>query len=68
MEDNTPAHPQAGPPSRTALRFLGIYKDAVDILVQIQGYAKSEGLLLDVRCEDIRRLAVTIMIDAKDGR
>lgn len=57
-------HPQAGPLSPTSLRFMGAYKDAVDALLETQGYAKSKGLLLDIRCEDVRCLAATMMIQA----
>jgi hypothetical protein len=50
--------------SPTSLRFMGAYKDAVDALIQTQGYAKSKGLLLEIRCEDVRCLAATMMIQA----
>lgn len=53
--------------SQTAARFMGAYKDAVDILIESQGYAKRQGLLLDIRCEDVRCLAATIMIDNQKG-
>lgn len=58
------AHPQAGPLSPTSLRFMGAYKDAVDALIETQGYAKGRGLLLEIRCEDVRCLAATMMIQA----
>lgn len=61
-------HPQAGPLSPTSLRYMGAYKDAVDTLLETQGYAKSKGLLIDIRCEDVRCLAATMMIQvSKDA-
>jgi len=61
----TALYPQAGPLSPTALRFMGAYKDAVDIMVQTQTYAKSQGILLNVETADVRCLAATIMIGSQ---
>lgn len=54
-------------PTPASLRFMGAYKDAVDTLIEMRVYAQRKGLALEIRCEDIRCLAATIMIDAQKG-
>lgn len=61
-DNHTPAPSQVSPAS---LRFMSAYKDAVDVLLEAKTYAQSRGLAIEIRCEDVRCLAATIMIDAK---
>jgi hypothetical protein len=60
-DDHQPLMPVTG-------KFMAAYKAAIDTLVEAKVYAQRQGLAIDIRCEDVRCLAATIMIDAKGGR
>jgi hypothetical protein len=62
-----PSAPAAKEFSTVSLRFMAAYKDATDILIEEKAYAQSRGLALEIRCEDVRCLAATIMIDQQKG-
>jgi hypothetical protein len=64
------AAPVAAPPPITpqSQRFMAAYKDAIDVLLEARAYAQRQGLALEIRCEDVRCLAATVMIDAKGCR
>lgn len=51
------------PLAPAAARFMSGYQIAIDILLEARAYAQRKGLPLEVRCEDVRALAATIMID-----
>lgn len=62
-----PTLPSA-PLTPQSTRFMAAYKDAIDVLLEARTYAQRQGLAIEIRCEDVRCLAATIMIDAKGGR
>lgn len=49
-------------------RFVAAYKSAVDVLLEAKTYAQGRGLALEIRCDDVRCLAATMMIHAEGGR
>ncbi len=59
--------PSDSPITPTHARFLAVYMVAVDILSETKVYAQRKGMALEPRCEDVRALAATIIIDAKGG-
>jgi hypothetical protein len=65
---NTEHRNHTAPASPQSARFMSAYKDAIDVLLEARVYAQRQGLALEIRCEDVRCLAATIMIDAKGGR
>jgi hypothetical protein len=48
-------------------KLLSAYMVAVDTLIEMRVYAQRKGLEVAISCEDIRCLAATIVIDAKQG-
>lgn len=58
--DNT-ARPDSPP-------FLSEYKMAIETLIAARSYAQSQGLAIEIRCEDVRCLAATFIINASGGR
>jgi hypothetical protein len=62
-----PPAPEPARPQTQSLRFMGAYKDAIDVLLEAKEYAQRKGLAIEIRCEDVRALAATIMIDAQKG-
>lgn len=55
------------PENSSTVRFLAAYKSAVEVLLETKTYAQGRGLTLEIRCEDVRYLAATIIADAKGG-
>jgi hypothetical protein len=53
-----------GPTNPAGAKFMGAYKAAIDVLIEAQVYAKRQGLLMEVHCEDVRCLAAVMMIQA----
>lgn len=47
--------------------MFAAYTEAIDTLVAAKAYAQSRGLAIEVRCEDVRCLAATIIISAQKG-
>lgn len=65
--------PQAPAPGEAlapmAARFSAADMVAIDTLIAAREYAQRKGLALEIRCEDVRARAATIMIEqAKGGR
>lgn len=60
----TVAPAEASPQSA---RFMLAYKDAIDVLLDARAYAQHKGLAIEVRCEDVRCLAATIIIQNTQG-
>lgn len=46
---------------------MGAYKAAIDVLIEARSYAQQNGIALEIRCEDVRCLSATMMIDAQKG-
>lgn len=68
---DTPGSGTADQPGRitpVTAKFMGAYVAAVDILVEARIYAKRKDLVFDIRCEDVRCLAATIMINNGGAR
>lgn len=64
------AAPAPEPPAAitpVSAKILAAYMVAVDTLIETREYAQRRGLALEVRCEDVRCLAATIMIDQQKG-
>jgi hypothetical protein len=51
------------PPLTISGRLWGAYMVAVDTLLETKAYAQRKGLALEVKCEDVRCLAATILIE-----
>jgi hypothetical protein len=51
------------PASPTSVKFMGAYKAAIDILLESRVYAQRQGLALEIKCEDVRCLAATLIIN-----
>lgn len=63
-----PAHDNAAPLSQRALKYMSAYKDAADVLIATKEYIHRQGILVDLRLEDVRCLAATITINEGGGR
>ncbi|HEY6343440.1 MAG TPA: hypothetical protein VIY49_18240 [Bryobacteraceae bacterium] len=59
--------PVPEPIAPVAARYMAAYQIAVDMLLEARTYAQRKGLPLEIRCEDVRCLAATLMIDAQRG-
>lgn len=60
------ANPEADP-RQDAPPFLAMYKSAIDTLIAARAYAQSKGMAIEIRCEDVRCLAATLIIGANGG-
>lgn len=75
--DHTPAphYPEAPAPAPLpsnaltpiAARFSAADMVAIDTLIAAREYAQRKGLALEIRCEDVRARAATIMIEQSKG-
>lgn len=61
-----PTLPSA-PLTPQSTRFMAAYKDAIDVLLEARTYAQRQGLAIEIRCEDVRCLAATILISNKEN-
>jgi hypothetical protein len=50
------------PLSPVSAKFMSAYKEAIDTLVEAKVYAQRQGLAIEIRCEDVRCLAATLII------
>jgi hypothetical protein len=55
------------PPAPRAARYMAAYKDAADVLIEAKAYMQRKGFPIEIRCEDLRCLAATMLIDAQKG-
>jgi hypothetical protein len=58
-----PSPPAEAPAPPINAKFLAAYMVSVDVLLETRAYAQRKGLALDIRCEDVRALAATLVID-----
>jgi hypothetical protein len=54
--------------SPASMKFMSAYKAAIDILLESRGYAQRQGLALEIKCEDVRCLAATLIIQNGGAR
>jgi hypothetical protein len=48
-----------------SVNFVAAYMTAIDVLIEAKAYAQRKGLAIEVRCEDVRCLAATLVIQGR---